>query len=550
MTFAGRWLEKMFESAVEWSNNNGEMHDPYESIYAENFSPACWSVVAAVLYSLTHKPEHLDWCEKWITRAAELMEANPPMRDYILGYAAMIFPVLRKYCAPDVLEKYRILCADTYKAEFPVSSDMHITALQLVGDIYCPRNRKNQVSVRQAEILTRLENRVNELGFLTDDRDNGNSIPHMLLTGCILSIFIVDEDLECGLKERIIGIVKRNSYWFGRMCGQNHLPVQANRSYNQMYVYSIAALFAFLEYGIAGKERINSILKFQKAFMNTKGGIAAITPNYFSPYCLAGAEANYNRVVNDAGAGAVAWALLLLLAENKWNGFNTENDVPEEKRWCDAASGYAVFKENKFRVFFALRTHKWQYHLPLQPISLGFPSQLPAPFCGAKRSGVNNPYLKSIPDSSRLDPLLEPYFGLYSRTPEGKFHNLEGQAAELPDGTWKLENKNIKLNFTVKTENGGLILTYRYSMDKTDKAFFAVPVLLWDGRNELEYKIERNIVRMIWNTRKYFMELSNSVGNWNLAIERHAVTGYGITGNFVIPIASDGKIELALKEKQ
>jgi len=543
------WVSNMFDQAIKWSCNDGQMRDPYESIYSENFAPPCWSVVAAGLYALTHEARYLEWAEKWIDRSSVMMRAIPALRSYLLGYAAMVLPILRNRVELPLLERIRQKYADTFvkDAHFGVCGAMHIAALQLVGNTYVPQNDENWFLERRDGVLSVLESRLNPAGFLDDDNCDGNSIPHMLLTCASLAIFLLDEDLDKAFKNRIVNVLAKTAAWYGKFNGDNHIPAQANRSYNQMYVYPLAALLGFVGAGKSESARIDSIFDYQRQFVDCRGR-PAITPNYLSPYATAGVETNYNRLINDLGVGALAWTVLLLLQKHNWPGINLCTKVVEEN-FCDEKAGYGVFNRGRNRVFFALRSHRqWQYHLPLQPISICFPSQIHTPFCGAKRSGVNNQYLKLIPDASKINPLLDPYFGIYAGKKNGGYVVMGGKAGVLPDGGYKLAGDDMELSFDVRLENNSLLLGYRYDINGAERAFFAVPILLWDGKDELSYEIERNMVRMAWKGRKYLLGALQFSETWTLAMERSLSTGYGISGHFVIPIKSSGQIAISLSD--
>ncbi|MDD2707428.1 MAG: hypothetical protein PHV34_05405 [Verrucomicrobiae bacterium] len=542
-------ISGMFDLAVGWSLEDGQMRDPYESVYSENFSPACWSAVAAGLYALTHEKKHLEWAGKWSRRSAVMMRESPPLRDYLLGYAAMIFPILQGRVDPSWLEAIRKKHAGTFAKGKPfcICDEMHIAMLQLIGNVYAPPQGEEGVLEARESLLRALEGRVNSMGFLADDRDDGHSIPHMLLTCASLAIFLLDEGLDASFRKRIVNVLAKTSMWHGRFNGANHLPAQANRSFNQMYVYPLSALLSFVGGGKGELERIGAIFKYQGRFTG-KNGFPSITPNHLSPYATAGVETNYNRLDNDLGVGTLAWTLLLLLGKKGWPGI-------ERETWRavgsvhDNDAGFGVFHQDKNRVFFALRTHrKWSYHLPLQPLSICFSSQEQPPFCGAKRSGANNPNLKLIETPSLLNPLLDPYFGIYAKRKDGRYAVMDGRADALSGGGFKFSGKDMELSFDAGLENDSLLLSYDYQTGGYESAFFAVPVLLWDGKDELNYAIEKNRVRMDWQGRKYLLEARSSRETWALAMERSLATGYGVSGHMVIPIKTAGKIELLLSE--
>ncbi|MDD5596337.1 MAG: hypothetical protein PHV82_00245 [Victivallaceae bacterium] len=542
LTFISEWLDRAFKLALTWSDDNGRMCDRYETVYSENFAPACWSVVAAGLYVLTDERKYLEWTMKWVRRSSQLMKENPGLRDYTLGYASMIFPVLREKSGGKALKEIQEDYASSYTGERPVSGDMHIAALQLIGDLYCSPHREDAALERSKKILATIERRINELGFLTDDNAHGNSIPHMLLTCSILSVILLDDDSQ--IKDRALSVIEKVNKWLRRFNGNNYLPVQANRSYNQMYTYPLTALLNFIENGHDSIDRVRFLWEFQTRFVDEKG-ILRITPNYLSSYAGAGVETNYNRLDNDLGAGAVGWIILLLLAsknrQDKKHEIKKENGIT-----ADNDAGFAVFHKDNQRVFFALRNHKWQYHLPLQPISICFSQHL-NPFCGAKRSGTNNPYTKLIADLSKVNPLLEPYWGIFGKTADNGYVIMNGEATACPDGGYRLDGCGIEMEFRVKAENGSLFLHYRYTVTGAESAFYAVPILLWDGKNELHYDIAGNSAKLRWLGREYNLSVSTP-DIWALSMERSYSTGYGLNGHFIIPVNRQGELTITFAE--
>ncbi|MBK8858532.1 MAG: hypothetical protein IPN11_12905 [Opitutaceae bacterium] len=413
-------LQRSLQFARGLSGSDGRMRDPYETEYGENYSPACFSVVAAAAWRLHQRPEDLEWAFRWGHRAAAIMRESPYLREYMLGYTALVFTLLDP--SPE-LERLRQDFMASSQPEEALSPLGHILALQLVGDVLCPRH---PASLERADrILTLLEELWTPAGFPEDrkERDDG-SIPHAYLTVACLVIFLLAKPASESarkLQPRIEALIYRACDWFYRANGPAMFAVQANRSYNQLWTYPLYALLAYVH---RGPQAAPVIEKCLTVVTRTTGNLARpnFLPTGLSPYASAGNEP-YNRVNNDIGAGGVGWALLAVLQANGFKGLAPQAAATEPV-FVDADAGYAFFHSAKNGAALALRQHKWHYHLPLQPTWLVLDGAT-APFIGAKRAGVNHPLTALIPEPARINPWLEPYFGILAATKAGIYHRMD-----------------------------------------------------------------------------------------------------------------------------
>ena len=172
-------LQRTLAFGRKYSDPDGRMRDPYETEYGENFAPACFSVVAAALHRLHGRPEDLEWVGRWSRRSAAIMRESPYLREYMLGYTAMIFGLLQP--SPE-LEAMRAEFVAASLPEEPLSPLAHILALQLVGDVLCPRGPAS--GHRAEKIVAELERLWTPAGFAEDRREGDDgSIPHAWVSG-------------------------------------------------------------------------------------------------------------------------------------------------------------------------------------------------------------------------------------------------------------------------------------------------------------------------------------------------------------------------------
>jgi len=546
-------LQRSLKFGRALSESDGRMRDAYETEYGENYSPACFSVVAAAAWRLHKRPEDLAWAFRWGHRAAAIMRESPYLREYMLGYTALIFTLLDP--GPE-LERLRQDFVASSQPEEPLSPLGHILALQLVGDVLCPRN---PASLERADrILTLLEELWTPAGFPEDrkERDDG-SIPHAYLTVACLIIFLLAQpasDAARKLQPRIEALIRRACDWFYRANGPAMVAVQANRSYNQLWTYPLYALLAYVHRGTQAASVIEQCLA---VVTRTTGNLKRpnFLPTGLSPFASAGNEP-YNRVNNDIGAGGVGWALLALLQANGFKGLAPQAPAPDPV-FVDADAGYAFYHSGKNGAALALRQHKWHYHLPLQPAWLVLDGAT-APFIGAKRAGMNHPLAALIPEPARINPWLEPYFGVLAATKTGIYHRMDEpvnslpknifQATLRPAGAAAMANA-ARVSVQVAGEADGMAFTYRLSGEIPEEPWLSVPVLLWDGIRELGYRIKGATVEMEWAGHKYALTAAAladaAEGNpaaarltqtWLLRRERFNQTGFGVTGNFALAL--------------
>ena len=550
-------LKSGFDLGVNWTDKDGVLNDPYESDRAENFAPACWSVVGATLYRLTGESTYLEWTERWVKRTSEILEGarnSPGSREYVLGYGVMVFPILTGVVDEEKLDSWRDAFAASYTDDAGLS-DCHVSATSLLCDLFFDLNREEKAKDRAENIVSALQDRLTTKGFLRDDDVNGHSIPHAYLSASFLSaallkpkIVKLGEHIEHllhdlvswgpdDIKTKIEDLLKQICIWFKQANGEFHLPVLANRSIYQMYAYPMVALLAFVGEGELAKGRIRSILSFCQSFGPHKHGFSH-TPNHFSPYAVAGLEWTYNRLNTDLGAGLVAWALLALLIEQEWEGFQDVKDAAHENI-VDTEAGYAVLHGEKSRLAMSLREHNWGYHLPLQPYGLKLDdNMLIEPIVDAKRDGVKNPFADILTDPNSGDPLLEPYFGIGVRHADGSNSIMSGSADTEDNHRFTLSGGNFDLVLIPELKNESIQLNYTATgLALEDQPFYSIPILLWDGQTELSYEIEAGILDLEWSGTKYRVTATGNSGSWVLHMARYTHAGYGLTGNMHVPLS-------------
>ena len=253
-------LEKGFELGVRWTDDNGVLNDAYESNRPENFAPACWAVVGASLYRLSGEDVYLEWTDRWMKRTAEIMEGarnSPGFREYVMGYGAMVFPILSDVVDRDVLERWEAEFTASYTDDAALS-DCHVSAASLLCDLFLDGGREEKASKRSGEFIDAFNRRLTSGGFLRDDDVNGHSVAHVYLTGTFLAAALLNGESD-GYRvsehdrRQIRRLLETICAWFKRANGQFHLPFLASRSIYQMYVYPMVALLSFIGEGEEGQ---------------------------------------------------------------------------------------------------------------------------------------------------------------------------------------------------------------------------------------------------------------------------------------------------------
>ncbi len=546
-------LKKGFELGVQWTNKNGVLKDPYESNRPENFAPACWAVLGATLYRLTEETRYLEWTERWMKRTAEILEGaknSPGFREYVMGYGVMVFPILTGIVAKEKLDGWRAAFAATYQADAGLS-DCHVSATSLLCDLFADRGREDKAGKRAEQIIATLKNRLTTTGFLRDDDLNGHAVSHAYLTCSFLATALVKSkssgkleslwsDLVSWTTDDVVNQVEdlltSMATWAKRANGDFHLPFLANRSIYQMYAYPMVALLAYIGEGKKSQDRVRALLNFCQSF-NPEAGQFFHTPNHFSPYALAGLEWTYNRLNTDLGAGLVAWSLLALLIEQDWPGYEKVTST-SVSNVVDPEAGYVILHGEKSRLAFALREHNWGYHLPLQPLALKLNNNpMIEPIADAKRDGVKHPFRSLLAEPQKADPLLEPYFGIAVKTADGNHHIMKGDATAVSETEFILSG-DFDLSFRPELKNESILLTYQVtSLTEGDNPFFSIPMLLWDGKHELQYTITDSVLELTWKNAAYRIFATGNSGPWDLHMGRYMHAGCGLTANISIPLS-------------
>ena len=531
-------LQKGFELGVRWTDENGVLNDAYESNRPENFAPACWAVIGASLYRLTGEDVYLEWTDRWMKRTAEIMEGarnSPGFREYVMGYGVMVFPILSEVVDMEILDDWEAAFIASYTDDAGLS-DCHVSAASLLCDLFLDCGREKKARERSEEIIAAFNRRLTSGGFLRDDDVNGNSVAHVYLTGTFLAATLLRNKSDVASGSEVERLLETICGWFKRANGRFHLPFLAGRSIYQMYVYPMVALLSYIGEGEKARERVLALLEFCQSF-NPENDVFSHTPNHLSPYALAGLEWTYNRLNTDLGAGLVAWALLALLIEKEWAGFDPVAAASVQDV-VDPEAGYAILNGGKSRVAFALCNHDWGYHLPLQPVSLKLGNTpMIEPIADAKRDGVKHAFHERIVEPRTADPLLEPYFGILIKEAAGAFRTMEGSADVVAADEYRLTGP-LSLNLKLDLENNLIRLAYRVTdLKDDDQPIFSIPVLLWDGKEELTYRIDHGILALGWKGAAYRVSIAGNSGPWDLDMARYLHAGCGLTANMTVPLA-------------
>ncbi|MCY3764742.1 MAG: hypothetical protein OXH06_04875 [Gemmatimonadetes bacterium] len=538
-------LEKGFELGVRWTDEDGVLNDAYESNRPENFAPACWAVIGASLYRLSGEDVYLEWTDRWMKRTAEIMEGarnSPGFREYVMGYGAMVFPILCDVVDRDILERWETAFSASYTDDAELS-DCHVSAASLLCDLFLDGGREDKAGKRSGEFIAAFNRRLTSGGFLRDDDVNGHSVAHVYLTGTFLAAALLNGESD-GYRvsehdrRQVRRLLETICAWFKRANGQFHLPFLASRSIYQMYVYPMVALLSFIGEGEKARERILALLDFCRSF-NPDKGVFSHTPNHLSPFAVAGLEWTYNRLNTDLGAGLVAWALLALLIDEEWTGFGPVAAAPVEDV-VDTEAGYAILHGEKSRLALTLCNHDWGYHLPLQPLSVKLGNTpMIEPIADAKRDGVKHTFHEQITEPDKADPLLEPYFGILVNEAGGAYRIMEGDAEVIAADEFRLDGP-VRLNLKLDLEDELIRLTYRVTdLRDDDQVVFSIPIVLWDGKEELIYDIHGGTIVLGWKGAAYRISISGTSGPWDLHMARYLHAGYGVTGNMTAPVAHE-----------
>ena len=538
-------LKKGFDLGVRWTDENGVLNDAYESNRPENFAPACWAVIGASLYRLTGEDVYLEWTDRWMKRTAEILEAArnaPGFREYVMGYGVMVYPILSDVLDRDILERWEAAFTDSYTEDAGLS-DCHVSAASLLCDLVLDSGREEKARKRSEEFIAAFNRRLTSGGFLRDDDVNGHSVAHVYLTGTFLAAALLQSKSDVYAasednRRQVERLLETLCTWFKRANGQFHLPFLASRSIYQMYVYPMVALLSYMGEGEKARDRILALLAFCQSF-NPGNSVFSHTPNHLSPYALAGLEWTYNRLNTDLGAGLVAWALLALLVDQKWPGFDAVAATPVQDV-VDPEAGYAILHGEKSRLALSLCRHDWGYHLPLQPLAVKLGNTpMIEPVADAKRDGVKHAFNEQIIDPGKADPLLEPYFGILVKEAGGAYRIMEGGAEAIATNEYSLTGP-LALNLKLDLRKELIRLTYRVTdLKDDDQAVFSIPILLWDGKEELSYSIHDGTLVLRWKGIGYRVSLTGNIGPWDLDMARYMHAGYGLTANMTVPVAHD-----------
>jgi hypothetical protein len=107
----------------------------------------------------------------------------------------------------------------------------------------------------------------------------------------------------------------------------------------------------------------------------------------------------------------------------------------------------------------------------------------------------------------------------------------------------------------VQADTAAVSLTYRIEGETPGGLWLSIPVLLWDGADELHYRIAGTRVELDWQSRAYVLTATAPEGDgqeaapsgaWLLRRERFLHTGFGVTGNFALALGPVRAVRMQL----
>jgi hypothetical protein len=557
----------------------GELHDPFETGYAEGYGPALAAHIFAGLYRVFGEKRHLDLARLSMRRVFEKLRRpgdNTPFTDIFLYYWALkAYGLLGERCSGKELEEWASYFRSRDYRFTPPNTNGYCL---LIGTsiAYAAQGFAQADPKRLGDMIETVGRMQNRLGFIEDamrkhtgpvehrDRSIGRSLDKLRYR------FGLDRESERDLKpiayhlfccavlaeslqgkkqrgiseldrhlEQIQAIVRKGISWIDGFTGPDGSLSMTERSRDQFWTGMCYAYLLALRWPIVPSERIGRHLDWWLRFLKDDGG-CSITPNYFS----AGLRVGFEHYSISTMYASLGFSYLLDIADI----LSGRRSVPEPldipftagDTLIDDDSGYVHLHRGKSSTGIALRRHRGGFFggycpaMGLFNLVLGGGRSRPLPAPCYRAGGLG------IALSTRRSPL--PNNGVY----EG-FRAVSGGASWGPDSTENASVREDRDRLVLEQRNGGIETTksirlleesleIAYSFDirrKLDKLLVTHPMLLSDGRTETELEIRGPVVTFAFGEERYRLSCAEGYA-WQHDQERHLLSSSGITSQLYV----------------
>jgi hypothetical protein len=581
--------------AADIDRETGELHDPFETGYAEGYGPALAAHIFAGLHRAFGEKRHLDLARLSMRRVFEKLRHpgdNTPFTDIFLYYWALkAYELLGERCSEEELEEW----ASSFRScdyHFPPPNTNGYCLLIGTSIAYAAQGFEPVDPAGLGDMIETVRRMQNRLGFIEDAmRKHTGPVEHQS-SGIGRSLdklryrFGLERESERDLKpiayhlfccavlaeslqgkkrrdmpdldrhlEGIEGIVRKGVSWMDSFTGTDGSLSMTERSRDQFWTGMCYAYLLALRWPLVTGERIGSHLDWWLRFLKDDGG-CSITPNYFS----AGLRVGFEHYSISTMYVSLGFSYLLEIADI----LSGRRSVPEpldipfaaEKTCIDEDSGYAHILRGKSSAGISLRRHHGGFFGGYCPamglfnlvLGGGRSRPLPAPCYRVGGLGIALATRKS----------LLPNNGVY----EG-FRATGGGDSQGPDSTENASvresgdrlildqrNGSIETTKSIRLLDESLEIAYTFDIKRrVDNLLVTYPMLLSDGRTETELEIRGSAVTFAFGDERYRLSCAEGY-NWHHDQERHLLSSSGITSQLYVvvgeSIRSGGELHCTL----
>lgn len=558
-------LKSFSNQLLTWiDDKSGEMHDPFETIYAEGYGPGCATHILSGLFHKTGEERYLKGALVLLKRVFYKIQNptdNSKFTDIFLYFFGLKgYDLIREQCPISEKKEFEMRFKEISYDFTPHNTNGYCLLLSTsmlhsmmgfgVFDFY-----------KANKILNIIKDRQNRKGFIDDNfKEDMKPIAYHLFSCAVLAEALRwykryrMKELSSQI-ERIEEIVIRGLRWADHFIASDGSISMTERSRDQFWTAGVfiylLALRGALEAESVAKGHILWWMRFLKG-----NGTISITPNYFPNSLRVGFEFySTSTMYNTLGFSYLCDALLI-----------PENDdfllslpypkITKKEVFIDKKAGYLHLRNNKNSLGLSLRRHE---------------GGMQGGYCPA--GGIFNLVLDG--DVNRIMPSPNYRFsGVTISVPNSSSEMVnngvyEGYRAFRRDVNWgsdftknaKIRKRNcnqiilkkkynsISIVKSISLSESSLKIFYIFRLSKSlDKLFVTFPILLSDGKNEITLDIRGYEVFLNYSGSRYRLSCGQNY-NWIHDQERYLLSGNGITSQLYFKLGESLKKGTRLKSE-
>ncbi|TMV50896.1 hypothetical protein FE783_09540 [Paenibacillus mesophilus] len=478
-----------------WTTPDGQLPDPYETVYSENYAPANAAAVLASVCRSERTEEAAGLLEVMLARTVELLGDKPGVtpfcRVFLYHYGLMALLLAPEQDRSRLIRRFGPALASYEDDCVVVNTNCAALqwAMELFADALGLRPASRDLLEHRLAFIAKAQL---ESGFINDEvteehNHDGMPIAYHAFTLFLLmsAMAVIDNwpDRYDAYRRDAERIIRQGMSWLRHTVTPDGAFAMVERSGYQMFTWgALVSLLAYTapdgEYGASVADAFRNWLPYIR-----EDGTYGCTPNHLPHTLRVGFETyTHLNMYNLLGLTGIAVAERVLERQLRLPESEQRESVSQDA-FVDAGSGYAFYRNGTHFFGCTMRMHNRKY----APAMQGFHFRLdgyPLPIAEPRLPGLHETAERHIRDGVWEGYVVTDEAGV-SHFPN-TMENIELTPAS--DGlAMVFENELLRCDKTIAVTGCGITWSYVLKAKKPLRSCrHFIPLVVYDGRNTLQ----------------------------------------------------------------